>query len=37
MIAAAEARRMELVNQLYPRETFLEGVREYAVDLASNV
>jgi enoyl-CoA hydratase/carnithine racemase len=37
MIDAAEALRMELVNQVYPRETFLDTVQEYAVDLASNV
>jgi len=28
---------MGLVNQVYPRETFLESVQKYAVDLASNV
>jgi enoyl-CoA hydratase/carnithine racemase len=37
MIDAAEALRMGLVNQVYPRETFLEEVRKYAANLASNV
>src|SRR6204780_4612590 len=37
MIDAAEALRMGLVNQVFPRETFHAKVREYAVDLASNV
>jgi enoyl-CoA hydratase/carnithine racemase len=37
MIDAGEALRMGLVNQVYPRETFLESVQKYAVDLASNV
>jgi enoyl-CoA hydratase/carnithine racemase len=37
MIDAAEALRMGLVNQVYPQETFHEKVREYAVELASNV
>jgi len=37
MIDAAEALRMGLVNQVYPQGTFHEKVREYAVDLASNV
>jgi enoyl-CoA hydratase/carnithine racemase len=37
MIDAAEALRMGLANQVYPRETLLERVREYALDLASNV
>jgi len=37
MIDAAEAFRMGLVNQVYPQGTFHEKVREYAVDLASNV
>ena len=37
MIDAAEALRMGLVNQVYPRETFLESAQKYAVDLASNV
>ena len=37
MIDAAEALRMALVNQVYPRETFLESVQKYAVHLASNV
>jgi enoyl-CoA hydratase/carnithine racemase len=37
MIDAAEAFRMGLVNQIYPRETFLESVQKYAIDLASNV
>jgi len=37
MIDAAEALRMGLANQVYPHDTFMENVREYAVDLASNV
>jgi enoyl-CoA hydratase/carnithine racemase len=37
MVGASEALRMGLVNQVYPQETFHEKVREYAVDLASNV
>jgi len=37
MIDAAEALRMGLVNQVYPQETFGQKVREYALDLASNV
>lgn len=37
MIDAAEALRMRLVNQVYPRETFLEEVRKNAAYLASNV
>jgi enoyl-CoA hydratase/carnithine racemase len=37
MIDAAEGLRMGLVNQVYPRETFLDSVQKYAVDLASNV
>jgi enoyl-CoA hydratase/carnithine racemase len=37
MIDAAEALRMGLVNQVYPQGTFHEKVREYAVELASNV
>jgi len=37
MIDAAEAVRMGLANQVYPRDTFMEKVREYATDLASNV
>jgi len=37
MIDATEALRMGLANQVYPRETFLERVRDYAADLASNV
>jgi len=37
MIDAAEALRMGLANQVYPRDTFMERVREYAIDLASNV
>jgi enoyl-CoA hydratase/carnithine racemase len=37
MIDSAEALRMGLVNQVYPQETFREKVREYALDLASNV
>jgi enoyl-CoA hydratase/carnithine racemase len=37
MIDATEALRMGLVNHVYPRETFVEGVKEYAAHLASNV
>ena len=37
MVDVAEALRMQLVNQVYPQETFREKVREYALDLASNV
>jgi enoyl-CoA hydratase/carnithine racemase len=37
MIDAAEAVRMGLANQVFPRDTFMEKVREYAIDLASNV
>jgi enoyl-CoA hydratase/carnithine racemase len=37
MIDAAEALRMGLVNQAFPQEAFHAKVREYAVDLASNV
>src|SRR5580704_11509845 len=37
MIDSAEALKMGLVNQVYPQETFMEKVREYAIDLASNV
>jgi enoyl-CoA hydratase/carnithine racemase len=37
MIDATEALRMGLVNQIYPRESFLECVQKYAMDLATNV
>jgi enoyl-CoA hydratase/carnithine racemase len=37
MVDAAEAMRMQLVNQVYPQEVFHQKVREYALDLASNV
>jgi enoyl-CoA hydratase/carnithine racemase len=37
MIDAAEALRMGLVNQVFPRETFLESVHKYAADMASSV
>ncbi len=37
MIDAAEALRMGLVNQVFPQETFLHKVHEYARDLASDV
>jgi enoyl-CoA hydratase/carnithine racemase len=37
MIDAAEALRMGLVNQIYPQETFLKQVQEYAAVLASKV
>ena len=37
MIDAAEAMRIGLANQVYPHDSFMEKVREYATDLASNV
>jgi enoyl-CoA hydratase/carnithine racemase len=37
MIDAAEALRMGLVNQVFQQDAFHAKVREYAVDLASNV
>jgi enoyl-CoA hydratase/carnithine racemase len=37
MIDAAEALRMGLVNQVFPRETFLESVQKYAAETASSV
>ncbi|HEY4948721.1 MAG TPA: enoyl-CoA hydratase [Candidatus Acidoferrales bacterium] len=37
LIDAAAAFRMGLANQVYPQEAFQEKVREYAVELASNV
>jgi enoyl-CoA hydratase/carnithine racemase len=37
MIDAPEALRIGLVNQVLPRETFLESVQRYAGDMASNV
>jgi enoyl-CoA hydratase/carnithine racemase len=37
MIDAAEAFRIGLANQVYPCDVFQEKVREYAVELASNV
>jgi enoyl-CoA hydratase/carnithine racemase len=37
MIDAPEALRMGLVNQVFPRETFLESVQKYAAELASSV
>ena len=37
MIDAAEALRMGLVNQVFPQDAFHAKVREYAVDVASNV
>ena len=37
MIDAAEALRMGLVNQVFPRETFPESVQKYAATLASSV
>lgn len=37
MIEALEALRMGLVNQVFPRETFLERVQNYATELASSV
>src|SRR6202046_937304 len=36
-IDAPEALRMGLVNRVLPQQTFLESVREYAQELASNV
>ena len=36
-IDAAEALRMGLVNRVFPQETFLEKVQEYAQELASTV
>jgi enoyl-CoA hydratase/carnithine racemase len=37
MIDAAEAKRMGLVNQVFPHDEFNDKVREYASDLALNV
>src|SRR6202035_1490634 len=37
LIDASEALRMGLVNQVFPRETFLENVQKCAADLASSV
>jgi len=37
LIDAAEAFRMGLANQVYPQDVFQEKVRDYAVELASNV
>ena len=37
LIDGAEAFRMGLANQVYAQDTFLEKVREYAMELASNV
>jgi len=37
MIDAAEALRIGLVNQVFPRETFLGSVQKYAAELASSV
>ncbi|HZW79190.1 MAG TPA: enoyl-CoA hydratase [Candidatus Deferrimicrobiaceae bacterium] len=37
VIDAAEAQRMGLVNRVFPQDTFLEKVREYAHELASAV
>jgi enoyl-CoA hydratase/carnithine racemase len=37
MIDAAEALRMGLLNQVFPRETFAESVQKYAATLASSV
>lgn len=34
---AAEAEKMGLVNRVYPAESFMDAVRAYALDLASNV
>src|SRR6266481_4211235 len=37
VISATEALRMGLVNQVFPQESFLDKVYEYARDLAGNV
>lgn len=37
MIDATEALRMGLVNQVHPRESFLEGVQKHVAELASSV
>ena len=37
VVSAAEAFRMGLVNQVFPQESFLDKVYEYARDLAANV
>src|SRR5277367_1547204 len=37
LIDGAEALRMGLANQVYPQDAFQEKVREYAVELATNV
>jgi enoyl-CoA hydratase/carnithine racemase len=37
LIDGAEAFRMGLANQVYPQDGFQEKVREYAIELASNV
>lgn len=37
IIDAAEAQRMGLANRVFPAETFLQNVREYALDLARSV
>jgi enoyl-CoA hydratase/carnithine racemase len=37
LIDGAEAFRMGLANQVYPQDVFQEKVREYVVELASNV
>ena len=37
MIEAPEALRIGLVNQLFPRDAFLEKVKEYAANMASSV
>src|SRR5579863_253429 len=37
MVDAAEAMRMQLVNQVFPQNIFLEKVREYAGELAASV
>jgi enoyl-CoA hydratase/carnithine racemase len=37
MIDAPEALRVGLVNQMLPRESFLESVQRYAADMATNV
>ncbi len=37
IIDAAEAQRMGLANRVFPAETFVQNVREYALDLARSV
>ncbi len=37
IIDAAEAQRMGLANRVFPAETFVQNVREYALDLVRSV